>query len=100
MSDLADKVGLVTAGATGIGFACARAIVDGGGKVMICARREDTLRDAVQSLGENAAWVSDPLWPESENSSLPATASHTRAVLSKLAVTMPRFALRGGRPHH
>jgi NAD(P)-dependent dehydrogenase (short-subunit alcohol dehydrogenase family) len=57
MTDLAGKVGLVTAGATGIGFACAQAIVDGGGQVMICARREDTLREAARTLGENAAWV-------------------------------------------
>jgi NAD(P)-dependent dehydrogenase (short-subunit alcohol dehydrogenase family) len=51
------KVVFVTAGATGIGLGCARAVVEGGGKVMICARREDTLRDAAGSLGENAAWV-------------------------------------------
>ncbi len=57
MTDLKGKVAFVTAGATGIGLACARAIVDGGGRVMICARREDTLKSAVEDLGENAAWV-------------------------------------------
>ena len=43
------KVGIVTAGATGIGFGCARAIVEGGGRVMICARREDALREVAGS---------------------------------------------------
>ena len=57
MPDLAGKVAFVTAGATGIGFGCARTIVASGGKVMICARREDTLREAVELLGPNAAWV-------------------------------------------
>jgi NAD(P)-dependent dehydrogenase (short-subunit alcohol dehydrogenase family) len=57
MASLSGKVGFVTAGATGIGFACAQAIVAAGGKVMICARREDTLRDAQAKLGPNAAWV-------------------------------------------
>jgi NAD(P)-dependent dehydrogenase (short-subunit alcohol dehydrogenase family) len=57
MPDLAGKVAFVTAGATGIGFGCARTIVASGGKVMICARREDTLREAVERLGPNAAWV-------------------------------------------
>jgi NAD(P)-dependent dehydrogenase (short-subunit alcohol dehydrogenase family) len=57
MFDFTGKVGFVTAGATGIGLACARTIVDGGGSVMICARREDTLSQAAASLGENAAWV-------------------------------------------
>jgi NAD(P)-dependent dehydrogenase (short-subunit alcohol dehydrogenase family) len=57
MPDLSGKVVFVTAGATGIGLGCARAIVEGGGKVMICARRKDTLEEAAQDLGENAAWV-------------------------------------------
>jgi NAD(P)-dependent dehydrogenase (short-subunit alcohol dehydrogenase family) len=57
MPDLNGKVAFVTAGATGIGFACAQAIVEAGGKVMICARREDTLRDAAAKLGPNADWV-------------------------------------------
>jgi NAD(P)-dependent dehydrogenase (short-subunit alcohol dehydrogenase family) len=52
-----NKVGFVTAGATGIGFACAREIVDRGGHVMICARREDTLADAAARLGHRAAWT-------------------------------------------
>jgi NAD(P)-dependent dehydrogenase (short-subunit alcohol dehydrogenase family) len=55
--DLSGKVGFITGGATGIGFACARAIVAGGGKVMIGARREDLLRSAAEALGNDAAWV-------------------------------------------
>lgn len=51
------KVGFVTAGATGIGLACAREIVAGGGRVMICARRENTLIEAAEQLGADAAWV-------------------------------------------
>jgi NAD(P)-dependent dehydrogenase (short-subunit alcohol dehydrogenase family) len=57
MLDLGNKVAFVTAGATGIGLACAQAIADAGGKVMICARREDTLREAADAIGPNAAWV-------------------------------------------
>jgi NAD(P)-dependent dehydrogenase (short-subunit alcohol dehydrogenase family) len=51
------KVGFVTGGGTGIGLACARAIVAGGGRVMIAARREDVLRDAARALGAAAAFV-------------------------------------------
>lgn len=54
MPDFAGRVALVTGGATGIGFACARRIVEGGGRVLICARREDTLLSAVAKLGNNA----------------------------------------------
>ncbi len=57
MPDLSGKVAFVTAGATGIGFGCAQAIVAAGGSVMICARREDTLRAAAAALGPRADWV-------------------------------------------
>jgi NAD(P)-dependent dehydrogenase (short-subunit alcohol dehydrogenase family) len=57
LTDLSGKVGLVTAGATGIGLACARAIAAGGGRVMICARREKILREAANELGPNSAWI-------------------------------------------
>jgi len=53
----AGKAGFVTGGGTGIGLACARAIVDGGGKVTICGRREDVVRKAADELGASAHWV-------------------------------------------
>ncbi len=57
MANFEGQVGIVTAGATGIGLACAQAIVDGGGQVMVCARREETLKQASDALGANADWV-------------------------------------------
>lgn len=51
------RVAMVTGGATGIGFACAQALVDAGAKVMICARREDVLKEACESLGSGAEFV-------------------------------------------
>jgi NAD(P)-dependent dehydrogenase (short-subunit alcohol dehydrogenase family) len=57
MPDLKDRVVFVTAGATGIGLGCARAVVEAGGRVMICARRADTLDQAARALGDRAAWV-------------------------------------------
>jgi len=57
MASLEGKVALITAGATGIGFGCARSILEAGGRVMICARREDVLRQAATDLGDGAAWV-------------------------------------------
>jgi len=51
------RVAFVTGGGTGIGFACARAIAEAGGRVMIAARREEVLRDAARRLGPGADWV-------------------------------------------
>ena len=47
----------VTGGGTGIGFACARAIVDDGGAVTIAGRRSEALKAAADALGERASWV-------------------------------------------
>ena len=38
------KVGFVSGGGTGIGFACAKAIVEGGGQVVLAGRREPVLK--------------------------------------------------------
>jgi NAD(P)-dependent dehydrogenase (short-subunit alcohol dehydrogenase family) len=54
MMNLKDKVGFVTGGGTGIGLACARAIVEGGGNVAVAGRRADVVEAAAQELGERA----------------------------------------------
>lgn len=50
--ELAGKVAIVTGGSGGIGLATARLLRQGGAKVMLAARREHALTDAVQALGE------------------------------------------------
>ncbi|MGE0598735.1 MAG: SDR family NAD(P)-dependent oxidoreductase [Dehalococcoidia bacterium] len=57
MGRFSDKVGFVTGGGTGIGFASAKAIVDGGGTVVIAGRREAPLQRAVERLGASATYV-------------------------------------------
>jgi len=57
MVDLSGKVGFVTGGGTGIGLACAKAIVDGGGSVAVAGRRPDVIESAAKELGGNAIGV-------------------------------------------
>ena len=57
MHSFEGKSAIVTGGGSGIGLACARAVVQGGGRVTICGRREDVLRNAAGELGERASWV-------------------------------------------
>ncbi len=52
-----ERVAFVSGGGTGIGQACAREIVAGGGRVMLAGRREDVLEKATDELGEAASWV-------------------------------------------
>lgn len=51
------KVAFVTGGGTGIGLACARAVVEGGGSVVLGGRREDVVLAAASVLGARAAGV-------------------------------------------
>jgi NAD(P)-dependent dehydrogenase (short-subunit alcohol dehydrogenase family) len=57
MTHFADKVAFITGGATGIGLACAREIVAGGGRVTLAGRRQDVLAAAARDLGDRADWV-------------------------------------------
>jgi NAD(P)-dependent dehydrogenase (short-subunit alcohol dehydrogenase family) len=50
------RTGIITGGATGIGFAIAREIVRLGGRVVIASRKEENLRKAVEQLGERAEY--------------------------------------------
>lgn len=52
-----DKVALVVGGGSGMGLACAQAIGERGGRVVIASRREEVLRDAAKQLGPLADWV-------------------------------------------
>ncbi len=47
----AGRFGFVSGGGTGIGLACARAIVDGGGRVALAGRRGDVVEKAAAELG-------------------------------------------------
>jgi NAD(P)-dependent dehydrogenase (short-subunit alcohol dehydrogenase family) len=57
MTDLSGKVGFVTGGGTGIGLACAKAIVAGAGRVALGGRRVDVVEAAARELGEDAIAV-------------------------------------------
>ena len=50
---LSGKVAIVTGSSRGLGFACARALVEEGCLVTICARGKNRLDQAVRELGKN-----------------------------------------------
>jgi NAD(P)-dependent dehydrogenase (short-subunit alcohol dehydrogenase family) len=54
MARFDQRVAFITGGGTGIGLACARAIADGGGSVMLAGRREEVVREAAAQIGPNA----------------------------------------------
>lgn len=54
MSNLQDKVAVVTGGNSGIGLASAKALIDAGAKVVIFGRDQNTLDAAAETLGKNS----------------------------------------------
>ncbi len=68
------KSAFITGGGTGIGLACAKAIVDGGGRVTIAGRREETLQNAVATLGPSASWAQGDVTDEASVVAAVATA--------------------------
>lgn len=57
MNRLEGKTAIVTGASRGIGLAIAKRLVDEGANVIITARGEDTLKEAVAGLGERASYV-------------------------------------------
>lgn len=50
------ETALITGGGTGLGLAMARNLAAGGARVVLTGRREEVLRDAVASIGEQASF--------------------------------------------
>jgi NAD(P)-dependent dehydrogenase (short-subunit alcohol dehydrogenase family) len=57
MARFEGKIGFVTGGGTGIGLACARAIVEGRGRVILAGRRANVVEASAAELGPAAGFV-------------------------------------------
>jgi NAD(P)-dependent dehydrogenase (short-subunit alcohol dehydrogenase family) len=88
-----NQVGFVTGGGTGIGLACAEAIVAGGGRVMLAARREDVLRDAARGLGPAAAFARCDV---TDDASVEAAIAKTERELGPLSLAVNAAASGSG----
>ena len=54
---LNDEVALITGGGTGIGFAVAQCFVEAGARVVLVGRREHTLSEACDQIGNAASFI-------------------------------------------
>jgi 3-oxoacyl-[acyl-carrier protein] reductase len=54
---LEDKIILVTAASKGLGYSVAESLIQEGARVIICSRSEESLKKAVDSLGEQSQYI-------------------------------------------
>ncbi|MGD2072128.1 MAG: SDR family oxidoreductase [Candidatus Thorarchaeota archaeon] len=54
---LEDKIILVTAASRGLGYSVAKILVEEGAQVIICSRSEESLKNAVESLGNQSKYI-------------------------------------------
>ena len=57
MENIKDKVVIITGASSGIGEETAKLLASNGAKVVLCARREDKLKELEDSIGENAVYI-------------------------------------------
>ncbi len=93
MGRLDGKVAFITGGGTGIGLACAQAIVADGGRVMLAGRRAAVVRDAARALGPAAAWVSCDV---TQDAAVEAALAATEAQLGPLRLAVNAAASGSG----
>ena len=55
--DISNKVALITGGASGLGLATAKVLIESGAKVMLLDLNEDNAKEAASSLGDSASYT-------------------------------------------
>jgi NAD(P)-dependent dehydrogenase (short-subunit alcohol dehydrogenase family) len=83
MKRLENKIALITGGSSGIGYAAAKEFVDQGAKVIITARNETKLNEAIKSLGSNTFGILSDASSTEDITSLP---KRIKSITNKLDI--------------
>ncbi|TVP55811.1 MAG: SDR family oxidoreductase [Halomonadaceae bacterium] len=93
MSEIANKVVIITGASSGLGEATARLLAAKGAKVMLAARREDRLKalvDSIKSAGGEAAYQ---VVDVTDHAAVQALADHTNATFGRIDVLVNNAGL-------
>ncbi|MFW9962076.1 MAG: SDR family oxidoreductase [Candidatus Sifarchaeia archaeon] len=79
--NLKDRTFLVTAASRGLGYSVAKSLSDEGAEVRICGRNEESLKKAIETLGESAQYhIADLSKKEDVSKLIRSIASETRHI--------------------
>lgn len=92
---LAGKVALITGGGTGIGLDMAKCFVASGATVVITGRREEVLKEAVQTVGANLHYVVNDV---SETSAAPTLVQQLIQQFGKIDILVNNAGINMKKP--
>lgn len=93
MSEIKNKVVIITGASSGLGEATARRLAEGGAKLMLAARREDRLKELVDEIGKAGGVAKYQVTDVTDREQVKALAEATHKVYGKIDVLVNNAGL-------
>lgn len=93
MSEIANKVVIITGASSGLGEATARMLASKGAKLMLAARREDRLKALAESIQADGGEAAYQVVDVSDQAAVQALADHTNATYGRIDVLVNNAGL-------
>lgn len=93
MSEISNKVVLITGASSGLGEATARMLADQGAKLMLAARREDRLQELTESITAHGGDASYRVVDVTDRGQMESLASETKATYGRIDVLIANAGL-------
>ncbi len=93
MSEIKNKVVIITGASSGLGEATARRLAEGGAKLMLAARREDQLKELVDEIGKAGGVAKYQVTDVTDREQVKALAEATHKAYGKIDVLVNNAGL-------
>lgn len=93
MSEIANKVVIITGASSGLGEATARMLASKGARLMLAARREDRLKALAESIQADGGEAAYQVVDVSDQAAVQALADHTNATYGRIDVLVNNAGL-------
>lgn len=93
MSEISNKVVIITGASSGLGEATARMLAEKGAKLMLAARREDRLKELTESIRANGGEASYQVVDVTDRGAMQSLADQTRETYGRIDVLVANAGL-------